>query len=86
MRRASAPGVDKRFTLPGSNNVSTNDVDVGIFTLNVLDRIDLKNRIPLGGVDYNNVHPRFGKFRQTLFILFPGGKRGANKELFFLIL
>ena len=79
--KAVGASLDEMEGLGGGDDVATDDVDVGVRLLKVLDDLKLVRGISLGGVDDDDVDASLDEGLGTVAILWPSSDGGTDKKL-----
>ena len=79
--KAVGAGLDEMEGLGGGNDVATNDVDVGMSLLKVLDDLKLVRGISLGGIDDDDVDASLDEGLGTVAVLWPSSDGGTDEKL-----
>lgn len=79
--KAVGASLDKMEGLDGSNDVATDDINMRVGLLKVLDDLKLVRGISLGGVDDDNVDASLNEGLRTVAVLWPSSDGGADEEL-----
>lgn len=74
-------GSDQLSSLFPSNDVTSNDVDLGISLFNPLNELDLVDGVTLGGVEDNNVKTSFSEKLEPVFVTGPSTNGSTAVEL-----
>ena len=74
-------GGDETSGLLTGDDVSTNDIDVGVGLLDVLDHLDLVHRVTLGRVEDDNVETSIDELLETGLVVGAGTDGGSGNQL-----
>lgn len=79
--QAIGTGSDQLSSLFPSNDVTSNDVDLGVSLFDPLNELDLVDRVTLGGVEYNNVEASLSKKLEPVFVTWSSTDGSTAVEL-----
>ena len=79
--KAVGASLDEMKGLDGSNDITTDDIDVGVSLLQMLDDLQLVGGVSLGGVDNDDVDASLDEGLGAVAILRPSSDGGTDEEL-----
>mmetsp|Transcript_45312 Transcript_45312/g.52088 ORF Transcript_45312/g.52088 Transcript_45312/m.52088 type:complete len:225 (-) Transcript_45312:393-1067(-) len=78
-------GVNESLGLTASDDITTDDVQIGVVGSQVLDHVQLINRVSLRGINDDNVNTCGNQALDTFFVSLAGSDGGTTHQMSFLI-
>ena len=82
----SHPRIDEVLSLRSRDDVASDDLNVGVVCLDVLDHVDLEDGVSLRGVEDDDVDAGLVEQADPLLVGVLGGDGGAHQQLVVLVL